>query len=774
MKKSISHTILIVCILGIAGFLHAQTPVTKIPNDTKPIAITNWLVAGPFPSPDVVKHDQGDAKRQGYTTDFLKSIGGETNPKIHEGTSVKSTDGSRIKFKPYLWDKDYLDLTKVFKKKNMVCAYLYTELESDVEQTIFLHLGTNDAGKLWVDGELVAFYAKDRGAKPSQNIAKIKLQPKKCSSLLLKVDNGARAWGAYMQVYGESAHQHFMIGTIPESVDISAPSQYLSVGETMHATLDLPSLVGVDLDGPVKWELKEANRLTTIDEDSNQIDFVIQEGLDGGMTLLATKQIEGKVIHGELRFIVKKKEKKIFEDKGTVLNIGNKRELFVDYYLINKLIDTRLVLKEPRDMGKVLGFEKPWEGPHSAYCTVIKDDKKYKLYYRGTPIFGEDGNYNENTCYAESEDGIHWQKPNLGIYEIMGTKDNNVIFANDESVTHNFCPFIDKNPNALPNEKFKAFGGVGESGLFGLTSKDGIHWKKIGKTPLFRKGVFDSQNVAFWSESENCYVLYFRTWTGPDFSGIRTISRTTSKDFIHWEEPVRMDFGYTPLEHLYTNQTSPYFRAPHIYIAIAARFMPGRQVISEEEAKIINVNPDLFRDCSDAIMMTSRGGNKYDRTFMESFIKPGIGLQNWVSRSNYPELNVIQTGPEEMSLYVSHDNAQPTKHLRRYTLRLDGFASLNAPYSGGEMITKLLTFSGKELVLNFATSAAGFIKVEILDQEGNKIPGFELENSKEIIGNEIEKTVTWKSNPNLEKLNNKPVRLRFVMKDADLYSLKFE
>jgi hypothetical protein len=315
---------------------------------------------------------------------------------------------------------------------------------------------------------------------------------------------------------------------------------------------------------------------------------------------------------------------------------------------------------------------------------------------------------------------------------------------------------------------------VEKSGLVGFKSKHGVHRKKISKTPLFRKGAFNSQNVAFWSESENCYVLYFRTWTGPDYSGKRTISRTTSKDFIHWAEPERMDFGFTPLKHLYTNQTSQYFRAPHIYISIAARFMPGRQVISEKEAAQFNVDPDYFRDCSDVIFMSSRGGNRYDRTFMEGFIKPGIGLQNWVSRSNYPALNVVQTAKDEMSIYASHENAQPTKHLRRYTLRLDGFASINAPYSGGEMITKPLTFTGKELHINFATSAAGYIKVELLDMDGNKIMGFESVNSTEIIGNEIDRIVTWHGNPDLNNLNNKPIRLRFVMRDAELYSIRFK
>ena len=262
--------------------------------------------------------------------------------------------------------------------------------------------------------------------------------------------------------------------------------------------------------------------------------------------------------------------------------------------------------------------------------------------------------------------------------------------------------------------------------MIAYTSPDGVHWTRLQAEPVFTQGMFDSQNVALWSELEGCYACYFRTWTGEGYSGIRTVSRTTSRDFVHWTDPVPMRFGDTPLEHLYTNQTHPYFRAPHIYVGIAARFMPGRQVISESQAKSLNVNPGYFKDCSDAVLLTSRGGDVYDRTFMGALIRPGIGLQNWVSRSNYPALNIVQTGPAEMSIYVNQNYAQPTAELRRYSLRLDGLASVSAPYAGGEMITKPLTFTGDRLLINFATSAAGGVRVEIQDRDGCPEPGFAL------------------------------------------------
>jgi len=462
------------------------------------------------------------------------------------------------------------------------------------------------------------------------------------------------------------------------------------------------------------------------------------------------------------------------QSQSHIIALGNQRELFVDHYLIDRLIDTRLVLHHPHDEGEVLKFDKPWEGAFCGYSTVIKDGDSYRLYYRGLPEAGKDGSALETTCYAESKDGIHWTKPELGLYEVMGTKKNNVILANAAPVTHNFSPFLDTNPNARPDERYKALGGTQKSGLIAFVSPDGIHWRRLREEPVITQGAFDSQNVSFWSEHEQCYVCYFRTWTKVNYKGYRTVSRTTSKDFLHWTEPVEMSFGDTPREHIYTNQTHPYFRAPQIYVAIAARFMPHRQVLTEEQAEALHVNPKYFKDCSDAVFMTSRGGNRYDRTFMEGFIRPGIGLENWVSRSNYPALNVVQTGPAEMSVYVNRNYAQPTANLHRYSMRLDGFVSVQAPYSGGEMVTKPFTFTGRQLSINFSTSAAGEVRVEIQHEQGQPIPNYSLSKATRLIGNEISKIVSWQKGGDLSALRGQPIRLRFVMKDADLYSIKFE
>lgn len=475
------------------------------------------------------------------------------------------------------------------------------------------------------------------------------------------------------------------------------------------------------------------------------------------------------------------------------IDIGNRRELFVDRALIDELNDAALKLHAPVHAGVAVELNEPWEGAFCGYATVMKDGDLYRMYYRGLPEAGQDGSASEATCYAESRDGIHWTKPRLGLFEIRGSRENNVILADQAPASHNFSPFLDTRPGVPDSERYKALGGTAKSGLIAFVSPDGIHWTRWQDEPVFRDSgwVLDSQNVAFYSPAESCYVLYYRK--SPE--RIRSIARATSSDFRHWSEGEMMSYGDTPAEHLYTNQTHPYFRAPHIYLAVAARFMPGRQVISEEQAEAIGVNPRYFGDCSDAVLLSTRGGNRYERSFMEGFIRPGLGLENWVSRTNYPALGIVPTGEDEISLYVQKNYGQPTARIDRYTLRPDGFVSVNAPYAGGELVTKVLRFGpssrsqsedreeserdesasgSQQLTLNFATSAAGSVRVEIQDADGQPIPGFAQDDCVELIGDELDRVVTWQGGADISTLAGRPIRLRFMMKDADLFAFRFQ
>jgi len=164
--------------------------------------------------------------------------------------------------------------------------------------------------------------------------------------------------------------------------------------------------------------------------------------------------------------------------------------------------------------------------------------------------------------------------------------------------------------------------------------------------------------------------------------------------------------------------------------------------------------------------MTARAGSAtYNRLFTEAFIRPGLDPGRWGNRSNYVALNVVPTGPAEMSIYHSSGH--------HYVLRTDGFVSVRAGATKGELRTKPVVFSGSELIVNYSTSAVGDLQIEIQDMNGVPISGFHLEDCPTIIGDKIEHRIHWKADSNLSELAGKPVRLRFVMTECDLYSFRF-
>lgn len=453
-----------------------------------------------------------------------------------------------------------------------------------------------------------------------------------------------------------------------------------------------------------------------------------------------------------------------------VVNIGSRRELFVDRFLVDRLSGTSLRLREPEPREVAVQIDRPWEGWYNIGLNVFFHDGKYRMYYRcmsGTTYSGR-----QVPCYAESADGIHWIKPNLGLVQVAGSWENNVVGAmqDGQPVPLPFQVFLDTRPGVPGSERVKGVyyregregnqpmsggSGTGDRRALFLVSRDGLRFRRPEPQPELISSLpnaFDSFNVFFWSDIEQQYAGYFR-----HADPRRSVARVTSPDLLRWTEAVPMTYGDTPREEIYMNNTLPYFRAPHIYISLAGRFLEGR-----------GTHP------SEVVLMSTRAGStQYDRTFMEGFLRPGPGESNWVARSNFPLSGIIQTRPEEISFFVNRDYAQPTWHIRRYALRTDGFASVHAPYGGGEMLTKPLRFSGSELELNVATSAAGGVRVEIQEADGRPIPGYTLAEAREIFGDNIAQVAAWRSGTAVGELAGRPIRLRFVMHDADLYSLRF-
>lgn len=450
------------------------------------------------------------------------------------------------------------------------------------------------------------------------------------------------------------------------------------------------------------------------------------------------------------------------------LHIGSELQLFWDYHLIDeKRGEIAVIAHKPRKEDIVLTLDKPWEGNVSAYVTTIKDNL-YKMYYRCAGTKNGKMPPLVNTCYAESKDGINWVRPNLGIVEFQGQGTNIVLQGPNDGVTHNFTPFLDTKANIAENEKYKATGWYRtetDAKLLVYQSRDGIKWTKVDKEALELKGAFDSQNVAFYDQIASEYKLYFREYTkGKRFKdGIRAVAISSSRDFKSWTEPELLEYrslqGATlPETHLYTSQIQPYYRNPNIYVGFPARLFPKtRNALLEP------------------VFIHSRNGYDFTR-FGESIVRPGLNPKAWSNRSNFIWLGVVETASDvpninELSIYgnESYNQADVPTKIRRYTYRIDGFASLQASLSGGSVVTKPFVFKGKSLQLNYATSAAGIVKVQILDSEGVPISGF----SSEIYGDKLDEVVKWSKQTSLRNLEGKVIRLKFTLKDSNLYSFKF-
>lgn len=475
------------------------------------------------------------------------------------------------------------------------------------------------------------------------------------------------------------------------------------------------------------------------------------------------------------------------------IDIGLRREMFVDRALVEQLGgQAEFRLHAPTRREVAMKYDQPWEGNASGYGTVFHDGDIYRMYYRGHRYIVEDKPLrqaqSEVVCYAESADGINWVKPKLNLFEWDGSKANNIIWRGGPE-THNFAPFKDTNPDCSSEERYKAIGGtVTSKGLLTFKSADGIHWSNKSDGPVVTKGAFDSHNTCFWDAAHERYVMYVRFFSEGEFKGLRSIGVSYSTDFEEWTEPIGLDYPNSPPQQMYTNQIAPYYRAPHLLLGFPTRYVAkplnehGKQLDPVPlRDRLTNVNRRVGTDLTDGVFMASRDGESF-RRWDEAFLRPGPqGEGHWIYGDNYQSYGLWETksaipgGPPEISMQFSEHAWLDNDHqARRYTIRLDGFVSLHAPLVGGELITKPLIFTGSKLIVNYATSAAGSVRVELQDAEGAPLAGYSIDDCLEHYGDSVEQVVAWNDGTDVSALAGKPLRLRFVLKDADLYSYSFQ
>ncbi|MFH1742280.1 MAG: hypothetical protein ABIH23_25020 [bacterium] len=498
----------------------------------------------------------------------------------------------------------------------------------------------------------------------------------------------------------------------------------------------------------------------------------------------------------------------------TAIRIGSERQLFIgpwtedgrDSHLVASMNNVTMTAHEARVTGeRLIELDKPWEGTHlvDPRFTILKDGDLFRMYYCTMPIYPENEKdlHQRIVCYAESADGIHWTKPNLGLWSWNGSRDNNIILPNDDfkyafREAEGCWVFIDSHTDRS-DEKYKmllkmvSFEETGDNpeilpwGQHLFTSPDGIHWK-LKRPKTINPGAADAKFSMFWDDRISQYVLYTRMKHRGKFGSFRFIGRATSEDLYNWGEeapvivPDEIDLMGSipdlPRVDIYDPHVVKYTEASNVYLAFANNFYHWK--IDKKGRK--GACPGTM----DVQLVTSRDGIHWNRTPQRRpFIRLGTQDTFW-NRAIWPNGYAIQVG-DELWIYlagwdVAHNweqknlkSGQSRGTYTRAVLRLDGFISADTKYTGGELTTNPLIFSGKKLQLNGDTSAGGTVKVEIQDESGSPIDGFTAEEADEINGNYIRVSATWNDTNDVSPLAGKPIRLRFIMRDARLYSFQF-
>lgn len=483
----------------------------------------------------------------------------------------------------------------------------------------------------------------------------------------------------------------------------------------------------------------------------------------------------------------------------TIVNIGSRRELFLDNFLVERSEGVTHQQHRPRPAEVVLSNDRPWEAPTLGMFSVLEDNGLFRMYYRGAhgSHFGkEPPARGEPMCYAESRDGITWEKPDLGLFAFEGSAHNNIVMGGDRRLfppteewrgdmgqyfgCHgDFVPFIDPRPDVGPEGRYKALirqhkatcEMAGKTyGLYPYQSADGLNWRVMSHDPAITRGRFDSQNLGFWDAVHNRYVAFNRDVRGPrivdrpdrDFeevpaANLRDIRVSFSDDFIHWSDPEFVRYEDSHDWQLYTNAVMPYPRAPHLLVGFPTRYFP--QEGSQTEP----------------ILMASRDGGTTFRRWEMALVPRDAPSERDGNRGNYMARGLLPGTAGEMFSYATegYHFVDGSHRLRRFVWRTDGFFSMTAPQAGGELTTGPFIYSGCRLLLNYRTGTSGVVKIEMQDADGNPLPGHTLEDNVAITGDEIDGTVRWKSGVDLGSFAGKPVRLRLSMKDADVFSLQF-
>lgn len=458
--------------------------------------------------------------------------------------------------------------------------------------------------------------------------------------------------------------------------------------------------------------------------------------------------------------------KYLLVDDGIVEDIWNVRRQLVRP---TKCIDNPLIIAD-----------RPWEagGVTGAYVLFDTEEQIFKMWYNVFHYVAWKDEaehwYTYWICYAESKDGLSWDKPSLGIIEYEGSKDNNLVMQGDWWAT--IGTVLKQHEETDPSKRYKMIytdvfgmptrdqvtqdGGIagewpGQSGICMAYSADGIHWDPYSNNPVI-EGESDTTNCVFWDGDINKYVFYMRPRI---YAGHwkRRIARSESEDLLHWSKPemVLVPDELDPVE-LYG---MPVFKYEGLYFGLLQMYY------SSTKATI------------DIQLAFSRDGKNWERLpTREIFL--GLGSQHGQG-ADFDSGMIITHRPvlvgDELWLYYTgfrsvHTETSNTCAIGLAVTKLDRFIGRATPQGeSGLLLTRPLLWQGNALEIN-ASSANGAIQAEVLSEDGEVLAGYERASSLVFSGDALRHEMRWQDQHHMQALNGQRIRLKFYLSDAVLYA----
>jgi len=455
----------------------------------------------------------------------------------------------------------------------------------------------------------------------------------------------------------------------------------------------------------------------------------------------------------------------------------------MDDYIVDDWWDCRRMVHQPEkhSSNPLIKPEKSWEGPGPGNGTVLYDEQigRFRLWGNvwDEELYKTKAPFSLRGIYYESEDGIHWERPELGLIEWEGNKANNLFFGGDWLYAA-IC-VIPLPPRLESRGRFAMLYGTAKAGGWQpgqhtmqqriAFSNDGIHWKDQQENPAF-KGRSDTYNNIVYNPKRDVFMQYRRaTVNGHE---IRRIAYSESSDLISWTQPtviIKPDELDPPM--LYGMAVCGY---QGVYLGFLQMFYCDEHVRLPKSHQI------------DIQLTWSRDGITWRRhperpIFLECGL---IGSHDW--GMVFVDKEVIE---REDCLYIYY-RGDARLHTSRIpggkpcnfslaTLRKDGFVSVDSiDGRDGYLLTKPLECPGGKLHINARTGSEGYVKVAIRrgdgEFDGDWLPEWNYETNLPVSGDLTDHLVNWKGQENLDAAKGQSIRLHFWLRDAELFSFRFE